>query len=146
MSSPATLRDKCFTNHFKCDLSPQITSISAIRAYFPPVPAQDGRHHEYVCFQPGAPAWENVTFEILAHKDSLDSIQSWVKAGYRGEEARKNISIEVLNQGRDTVRTFNLFECLPIHYSKLDFGADGSGNNTVQKLTLVVKVNRIEIA
>lgn len=145
MSSPATLRGKCFTNHFDCDLSPHITSISAIRAYFPPVPVQDGRHHEYVCFQPGAPAWENVTIEFLAHDDSLQTVQDWVKSAYEGKEARKNISVNVRNQGGEVVRTFNLFECLPIHYTKFDLGADGSGNNTVHQLTLVIKINRIEI-
>ena len=145
MATPATLRDKCFTNHFKCDLSDHITSISAIRAYFPPVPVQDGRHHEYVCFQPGAPAWENLTVEGLAHKDSIANLESWVKTAYEGGDARKNISIAVRNQAGDDVRTFDLFECLPIHYTKIDMGADGTGNATVTKLTLVIKINRIEI-
>lgn len=145
MASPATLRDKCFTNHFDCDLSEDIVSISAIRAYFPPVPAQDGRHHEYVCFQPGAPCWENVTFEILSHSRSIDKVQSWVKTAYEGKDARKTITINVRNQAGDVVRTFNLFDCLPIHYSKIDIGMDGTGNNTIEKLVLVVNVNRIEI-
>lgn len=145
MSTPATLREKCFTNHFDCDLSPHITAISAIRAYFPPVPVQDGRHHDYVCFQPGCPAWENVTFQILAHKDTLPNIESWVKTAYEGKDSRKNIQINVRNQGGSVVRTFDLFECLPIHYTKFDLGADGSGHGTVHRVTLVVKVNRIEI-
>lgn len=145
MSTPATLREKCFTNHFDCDLSPHITSISAIRAYFPPVPVQDGRHHDYVAFQPGCPAWENVTFQILAHKDTLPNIESWVKTAYEGKDARKNIQINVRTQGGTVVRTFDLFECLPMHYTKFDLGADASGHGTVHRVTLVVKVNRIEI-
>lgn len=129
---------------FECDLSPHIVRISPIRAYFPPIENPDGRHYEYVTYMPGAPAWEDVTFDFLAHKDSLKNIEEWVKAAYRGEDARKTITVTVRNQAQEDVRTYDLIDCLPIHYTKVDVGASGSGKSTIMKMTLTCKVNRIE--
>lgn len=146
MSSPATQREKCFTNHFDCDLSQHIIKISKIRAYFPPVEISDSRNHEYVVYEPGAPGWEDVTFTFMAHQQSLQGVQDWVKTCYNGDSARKTISVNVKNQAQEIVRTYNLIDCLPIHYTKINLGQSGAGNQTVVKMTLTCKVNRIECA
>jgi phage tail-like protein len=145
VASPKTQRAKCFTSHFKCDLSNHILSISPITARFPPVPASDGRHWQYKVTQPGQPCYGNITFEGAEHKDSIGNIKNWVKEVYDGKEIRKDISIEVYDQAKDTVRTFNLMDTFPTHFSILDCGADGQ-SGTVIRWTLEVRVNRIQMA
>jgi phage tail-like protein len=146
MANPASQRDKCFTNHFSCDLSDQIVHISKIRAYFPPVEISDGRNTDHVVYEPGAPGWEDVTFTFMGSSKSLQTVQDWVQKAYDGEDCRKTISINIRNQAQEDVRTYNLIDCLPLHYTKVNLGASGSGQATVVKLKLKCKVNRIECA
>lgn len=146
MANPAGQRDKCFTNHFQCDLSDQIVNITKIRAYFPPVEISDGRNKEYVVYEPGAPAWEDVTFTFMGSSKSLQTVQDWVQTAYDGKDCRKTITVTIRNQAQEDVRSYNLIDCLPIHYTKVNIGASGSGQSTVVKLKLKCKVNRIECA
>ena len=139
------MRAKCFTSHFSCDLSKHITSISPIVARFPPVPASDGRNVRHKCTQPGQPVYGNITFEGVEHKDTIGNIKSWVKDTYEGREIRKDITIEVFDQAGDTVRTFNLIDTWPTHFSILDCGAYGQAG-TVVKWTCEVRVNRMDMA
>lgn len=145
MSSPKTQRAKCFTSHFSVDLSEHITAVSSICARFPAVPASDGRMHQYMCSQPGQPQYGNITFTGVEHKDSIGKIKNWVKDVYEGKEIRKDITIEVYDQAKDTVRTFNLLTCWPTSFSILDCGADGQAGSVVH-WTLEVRVNRIDMA
>jgi phage tail-like protein len=139
------MRAKCFTSHFSVDLSKHIISISPITARFPAVPAGDGRNFQYKTYQPGQPQYGNITFEGVEHKDTIQNIKSWVKDTYDGKEIRKDITIEVFDQAGDTVRSFNLIDTWPTHFSILDCGAEGSAG-TVVKWTLEVRVNRIDMA
>ena len=145
MSSPKAQRAKCFTSHFSCDLSKHITNISPIIARFPPVPASDGRMHQYMVTQPGQPQYGNITFEGVEHKDTIGNIKTWVKDTYDGKEIRKDITIETYDQAGDTVRTFNLIDTWPTHFTILNCGADGQAGSVVH-WTLEVRVNRIDMA
>jgi len=145
VSAVTQQRAKCFTSNFKCDLNAHITSISPITSRFPTVAASDGRHWQYKVYQPGQPVYGNMTFEGLEHADSIGNIRDWVKTVYDGAAPRKDITIEVYDQAGDTVRTFNLMSCFPLHFSILDVGADGT-SGTVVRWTLEVRVNRIDMA
>ena len=72
-------------------------------------------------------------------------IQNWVKDVYSGKDIRKDITVECYDQAGDTVRTFNLMDTFPVHFSILNVGADGQ-SGTVIKWQLEVRVNRIEMA
>ena len=144
-NTPKSIREKCFTSHFSVDLCEHITSVSSIVARFPPVPASDGRMHQYMCTQPGQPQYGNITFTGLEHESSIGKIKSWVKDVYEGNEIRKPITIEVFDQSGDTVRTFNLIDTWPTSFSILNVGADG-GTGSVMCWTLEVRVNRIDMA
>ena len=144
MASPKTMRAKCFTSHFSCDLSKHITSISPITSRFPAVASGDGRHWQYKVYQPGQPVYGNITFEGVEHKDTIAGVRDWVADVYNGKEIRKDISIDIFDQAGDTVRTFNLINTFPIHYSILDVGAEGSAG-TVVKWTLEVRVERVDM-
>jgi phage tail-like protein len=145
MASPKTQRAKCFTSHFKTDLSDHVITISPITARFPKVECSDGRHWQYKVFQPGQPLYGNLTFEGAEHKDSIGNIKSWVKDVYDGKEIRKDITIEVYDQAKDVTRTFNLIDTWPTALSIIDLGAAGQ-SGTVVKWTLEVRVNRIDMA
>ena len=138
-------RKKCFTSHFKCDLSEDILSVSPITARFPPTTAGDGRNYQYKVFQPGQPVYGNIVLEGAEHKDTIGKIKSWVKDVYDGKEIRKDITIEVLDQAHDTVRTFNLIDTFPTHFNILNVGAEGQSGSVVH-WTLEVRVDRIDMA
>lgn len=128
---------------FHVDLSPHIIKVSPIRCFFPPVENSDGSDHMYVTYRPGAPGWDDVTFTFMGHDQSLSLVEDWVKTNYEGKAARKNITITIRDQQQQDVRQYNLMNCLPIHYTKVDLGASGAGNQTVVKLKLTCKVNEI---
>jgi phage tail-like protein len=101
--------------------------------------------HQYMVTQPGQPQYGNITFTGVEHKDSIGKIKQWVKDVYEGKEIRKDITIEVYDQAKDTVRTFNLMTTWPTHFSILNCGADGEAGSVVH-WTLEVRVNRIDMA
>jgi phage tail-like protein len=139
------MRSKVYTSYFKTDLSKHCLSISPITARFPKTKASDSRHHDYVRFQPGQPTYGNITFEVIDHDDSRKDIKTWVKTCYDGNDARKDITIELWNQAKDTVRTFNLIDCFPTSLDYLDVGSAGDAG-TVGKIRLEVRVNRITMS
>jgi phage tail-like protein len=136
-------RAKCNNQNFEVDLSPHITSISPITCRFPPTDSGDGRNWQYKVFQPGQPEYGNITFTGAEHKDSIGNIKSWVKETYLGNDCRKDISINVFDQAKGTVRTFNLFDCMPLHFNIINVE---SGRTEVIHWTLEVRVNRWEAA
>jgi phage tail-like protein len=145
MASPQDQRAKCFTSYFKCDLSDHIITVSPITARFPALECSDGRHYQYKVCQPGQPTYGNIVFEILEHKDSFPKIKSWVKDCYDGKETRKDISLEIFDQAKDTVRTFNFMDCFPVSLDYLNLGAAGS-SGSVNRARLEIRVNRIDMA
>lgn len=145
MASPKTQRAKCFTSHFKCDLSDHIITVSPITARFPALECSDGRHYQYKVFQPGQPTYGNIVFEILDHKDTMPNIKSWVKDVYDGKEVRKDITLEVHDQSGDIVRSFNFIDCFPVSLDYLNCGAAGA-SGSVGRARLEIRVNRIDMA
>jgi len=139
------MRAKCFTSHFKCDLSEHIVTVSAITARFPALECSDGRHYQYEVFQPGQPTYGNIVFEILDHKDSMPNIKQWVKDVYDGKEVRKDITLEVHDQSKDIVRSFNFCDCFPVSLDYLNCGAAGA-SGSVGRARLEIRVNRIDMA
>lgn len=133
-----------FVNNFKVDLSEDITKVSAITMRVPKIPATTGLDIKEKAYRPGRPTFGNITFEGAEHVDGVKKIREWVKKAYDGEESRKDITIEIHSQKGETVRTFNLFRCLPVAYSSIDFGSQG-GAQTMHWV-LEVRVQRIEMA
>lgn len=133
-----------FVNNFDVDLSPDIVKVSAITMRVPKIPAHTGLDVKEKAYRPGRPTFGNITFEGAEHTDGVKKIREWVKKAYDGEEARKEITIKVQNQKGEPVRTFNLFRCLPVAYSSIDFGSQGGGNT--MHWVLEVRVQRIEMA
>ena len=84
-------------------------------------------------------------FTIIDHDDSRSKIKGWVKDCYDGKDSRRDVTVEVLNQAGDAVRTFNLIDCFPTSLDYLDVGAGGTAG-TVGKIRLEVRVNRITMA
>jgi hypothetical protein len=126
-------------------LSPHIITVSPITARFPPVECSDGRHYQYKVSQPGQPTYGNIVFEMAEHKDSFPAIKGWMKDVYDGKEIRKDITLDVYDQSKDTVRSFNFIDCFPVSLDYLNCGAAGSSGSVV-KARLEVRVNRIEMA
>lgn len=145
MADPKSMRSKIYTSYFKTDLCDHVSSVSPITARFPKVPASDSRHHDYRRFQPGQPIYGNIVFTIIDHDDSRSKIKSWVKDCYDGKDSRRDVTVEVLNQAGDAVRTFNLIDCFPTSLDYVDVGAGGTAG-TVGKIRLEVRVNRITMA
>jgi phage tail-like protein len=132
-----------FVNNFKCDLSQDLTKISSITMRVPKIHAHTGLDVKEMAHRPGRPSFGNITFEGAEHKDGIKSIREWVKKAYDGDEARKDLTLEIHNQKGETVRTFNLFRCLPVHYSSIDFSSQGGA--ATMHWVLEVRVQRIEM-
>ena len=145
MASPKDMRSKVYASYFKCDLCKHVSEISPITSRFPKVKASDSRHYDYKRFQPGQPQYGNINFTIIDHDESRKEIKAWMKDCYEGKDARKDITIEVLNQAGDTVRTFNLIDTFPVALDYVDVGSGGD-SGTVDKIRLEVRVNRIDMA
>lgn len=133
-----------FVNNFQCDLSPDITKISSITMRVPKIAATTGLDTKEKTYRPGRATFGNITFEMADHKDGTNKIRQWMKDAYDGKDARKDLTIEVKSQKGETVRTFNLFRCLPVSYQAIDMGSQG-GQGTLH-VTLEVRVQRIEMA
>jgi len=133
-----------FVNKFKVDLNEHIIRVSSINMTVAKAPAGLGVDGKEKCWRPSRPSFGNITFEGAEHKDSVKKIREWVKKAYDGGDARKDITIEVHNQKGEVVRTYNLFRCLPMAYSSIDF--QSQGGKTTMHWTLEVRVQRIEMA
>jgi phage tail-like protein len=135
-----------FVNNFDCDLSKDITKISAITMRIPKIPAQTGLDVKEKAYRPGRPVFGNITFEGAEHKgdDGTKKIRDWVKTAYDGKDARKDLTITIKSQKGEPVRTFNLISCLPVAYSSIDFGSQG-GAQTMHWV-LEVRVQQIKMA
>lgn len=131
-----------FVNNFKTDLSDDVTKVSAITMRIPKIPTSTGNDHQERTFRPGRATFGNITFECADHKDGTNKLRQWMKDAYDGKEARKDITIEIRNQKGETVRTFNLYRCLPVHFHAIDVGSQG-GQGTMH-VTIEVRVQRIE--
>jgi phage tail-like protein len=133
-----------FVNNFSCDLSEDITKISAITMRIPKIPAQTGLDVKEKAYRPGRPVFGNITFEGAEHKDGTKKIRDWVKTAYDGKDARKDMTITIKNQKGEPVRTFNLISCLPVAYSSIDLGAQG-GAQTMHWV-LECRVQQVKMA
>lgn len=142
-----TEHDKhCFVNNFECDLSKDITKISAITMRIPKIPAHTGLDIKEKAFRPGRPVFGNITFEGAEHKgdDGTKKIRDWVKTAYDGKDARKDLSISVKDQKGQEVRHFNLISCLPVAYSSIDLGSQGGA--MTMHWVLEVRVQQVKMA
>jgi phage tail-like protein len=119
-----------------------IRKVSPITMRIPKIETTTGLD-KWKTWRPGRPNFGNITFEGSELKDD-NTVESWVKEAYDGNEARKDITIKVRNQKGEDVRVFNLFSVLPVAYSKIDIGSQG-GAQTMH-WTLEVNVQRIEMA
>lgn len=134
-----------FVNNFVIDMGGEqkhIRKVSSITMRIPKVQTTTG-NDKWMTWRPGRPNFGNITFEGSELKDD-NSVESWVKEAYDGNEARKDLTIKVRNQKGEDVRTFNLFATLPVAYNKIDLGSQG-GEQTMH-WTLEVNVQRIEMA
>lgn len=136
-------RAKCNNQNFECDLSKHITSISPITCRFPPVDSGDGDNYKYKVYQAGQPVFGNITLEGAEHKDSIGDIKAWVKQAYDGVEYRKDLTIKVYDQAQQEVRSFNLFDCFPLHFNILNVD---NGRPDVVHWTLEIRVPKWEAA
>jgi len=148
MASPKDMRSKVYASFFKVTADAEWThccEVSPITSRFPKVKASDSRHYDYKRYQPGQSQYGNITFTLIDHDDTRSKIKGWMKDCYEGKDARKDITVEVLNQAGDTVRTFNLIDTFPCALDYVDVGSGGDAG-TVGKIRLEVRVNRIEMA
>jgi phage tail-like protein len=132
-------------NNFVVDMGGEqkhIRKVSPITMRIPKIETTTGLD-KWKTWRPGRPNFGNITFEGSELKDD-NTVESWVKEAYDGNEARKDITIKVRNQKGEDVRVFNLFSVLPVAYSKIDIGSQG-GAQTMH-WTLEVNVQRIEMA
>ena len=132
-----------FVNNFTCDLSEDITKISAITMRIPKIPSTTGLDVAEKTYRPGRPNYGNITFEGAEHKSGVKKIRDWVKTAYDGKDARKDMTITIKNQKGEDVRTFNLISCLPVAYSSIDFGSQG-GAQTMHWV-LEVRVQQVKM-
>lgn len=132
-----------FVNNFKCDLSDDLTKISSINMSIPKIQATTGNDIQQKTFRPGRPTFGNITFQGAEHTDGVKKIRQWVKDAYDGKDARKDITVEIHAQDGSTVRTFNLYRCLPVAYSSIDFNSQGGA--ATMHWVLEVRVQRIEM-
>jgi hypothetical protein len=119
-----------------------IRKVSPITMRIPKIETTTGLD-KWKTWRPGRPNFGNITFEGSELKDD-NTIETWVKEAYDGNEARKDVTIKIRNQKGEDVRVFNLFSVLPVAYSKIDIGSQG-GAQTMH-WTLEVNVQRIEMA
>jgi phage tail-like protein len=134
-----------FVNNFVVDMGGEqkhIRKVSPITMRIPKIETTTGLD-KWKTWRPGRPNFGNITFEGSELKDD-NTIETWVKEAYDGNEARKDVTIKIRNQKGEDVRVFNLFSVLPVAYSKIDIGSQG-GAQTMH-WTLEVNVQRIEMA
>jgi len=141
----ATDSDKhIFVNNFKIDLNEDIVKVSSINMTCPKIATTTGTDQKERCFRPGRPTFGNITFQGAEHKETVKIIRQWVKDAYDGKSVRKNVTIEIHAQNHEIVRTFHLFECLPVAYSSVDFNSQGGA--ATMHWVLEVRVQRVEMA
>jgi hypothetical protein len=75
-------------------------------------------------------------------RDNLADVRSWVQQVYDGGSVKKKITISVVDQAGDTVRTFNLIDCYPVSLSLVNL--DLTAADSVLRWRLEVRVNRVE--
>src|SRR5437588_421979 len=119
-----------FVNNFHVDLSQDITKVSSINMTVPKIPTTTGSDVQQKTHRPGRPTFGNITFTGAEHPQDVSKVKTWVKTAYDGGDARKDITVEVRNQAGDSVRTFNLFRCLPVAFSSIDFGSQGGAQTS----------------
>lgn len=132
-----------FCNNFHVDLSDDILNVSSISMSIPKIPTTTGSDTSQKTHRPGRPAFGNITLRGAEHTEGVKKIRGWIKDAYDGKDARKDITVEVKNQKGEAVRTFNLYRCLPVSYSSIDFNSQG-GASTMH-WTVEVRVQRIEM-
>jgi len=133
-----------FVNNFKIDLTDDIVKVSSINMTIPKIATTTGSDVKERCFRPGRPTFGNITLQAAEHKETVKIVRGWVKDAYDGKAVRKNITIEIHNQKHEIVRTFHLFECLPVAYSSIDFNSQGGGST--MHWVLEIRVQRVEMA
>lgn len=132
-----------FVNNFKVDLSEDIVKVSSINMTVPKIPASTGLDVKEKAYRPGRPQFGNITFQGAEHVDGVKKIRQWIKDAYDGKDARKDMTIEIHSQKGETVRTFNLYRCLPVAYSSIDFSSQGGA--ATMHWVVEVRVQRIEM-
>ncbi len=135
---------KVFTNQFDVDLCEDIRKTSPITVRFPKLDTRNS-DVKYKTFQPGQPAYGDITFEGIPSRDSFPAISAWVRDTYDAEKIRKDVTIELRDYEPKCPRTFNLIDTLPTSFNFIDVGSGGS-SGAVRSWTLEVRVNRIEMA
>jgi phage tail-like protein len=132
-----------FCNNFKCDLSEDLVKISSINMTIPKISTSTGQDTAQKTFRPGRPTFGNITFQGAEHTDGVKKIRTWIKTAYDGGDARKDMTVEIHNQKGEVVRTFNLYRCLPVAYSSIDFNSQGGA--ATMHWVVEVRVQRIEM-
>lgn len=132
-----------FVNNFHCDLSDDIIKISSINMTIPKIPTTTGNDVAQKTHRPGRATFGNITFQGAEHTDGVKKIRSWIKDAYDGKDARKDITVDIKNQKGEVVRTFNLFRCLPVAYSSIDFNSQGGA--ATMHWVVEVRVQRVEM-
>ena len=98
----------------------------------------------YVEWIPGTASCGPVRFVGALTGESSDlGPFEWYNSVAEGKDDRRDISVTLLKPNGDAVRTFNLIDTFPTHFEVLDLDA---GEPEVAKLSLTVRVNRIEMA
>jgi phage tail-like protein len=131
-----------FANGFRCDLSEDILRITSITMDLKKMDATMGIH-AYKEYRPSQPTYGTLSFTMAEHKDGSKKLYQWVKDAQDGKDVRKDLTVEILAQNGDTVRTFNLYRVFPIACRTLDLNSQG-GSRSLQ-ITIDCRVQRVEM-
>jgi len=89
----------------------QVTIVGSIRTIFPPVPFSDGRTENQNIYRPGSPVYQTLTFQ--RPMDDNRYLWDWIEATRNGDDTRKTITVVMLDDRLETIRTWILYDCLP---------------------------------
>jgi phage tail-like protein len=137
-----------FCNNFEVQFQnatvTDVISVTPITIGYPKIESTTGNYVAERQYIPGRPTYGDITFEGATHADGVKPVMDWVKDGYKGNLARKQITVILKNQDQQPARTYNLMETLPIDWKCIDLGSQAGPS--VLKWRLTVRVQRIEMA
>ena len=136
--------DHGHNNKFKIDFSPYITKMSELKFTVDRLETTNGGDVAERTFRPGIIRVEQITFEIAEDPDDVKLWRPWIEKCHAGDRAnyRKNFTVEVLNQKGETLRSFNLVDCIPVSIQSITL--DAQAGATTKHTVLTIDVNRVE--
>jgi len=136
--------DHGHNNKFKIDFSPYITKMSPLKITLDRLETTNGADGFERTFRPGIQRVEQITFEIAEDPDDVKAWRPWILQCQQGQRDnyRKNITVDVMNQKGETLRSFNLLDCIPVSINSITL--DAQAGATTKHTHLTIDVNRVE--